>query len=91
MTKFVPLWMTKATCNFINYKIVKKLQLPKTPKTHNFLISIIQIGNEDIWDKNMELYVKHHITHLDFHVTFVKYGFNFFIIDKHDVSLLHSL
>lgn len=39
-----------ATCNFLNYKLVKRLKLPQTPCFDRYVVSTIQGDNKDVLD-----------------------------------------
>ena len=39
----------KSTHNFLNYKLVKKLQLPQVKSSHTFIISLMNGEDKDVW------------------------------------------
>ena len=60
-----------ATHNFLNYKLVKKLQLAQTPSSHRYVVSMIHRDDKDIWEtevKGVTLNVQSHSMALDFQV-----------------------
>ena len=39
-----------ATRNFLNYKLVKKLNLTQTPCTHKYVVEQMSGGDIEVWD-----------------------------------------
>ena len=66
-----------ATHNFLNYNLVKNFHLLETSSTHTYVISMMNVGNKDVWDtvvKEVDVEVQGHPMHLHFQVMHMSQG-----------------
>ena len=60
-----------STHNFLNYKLIKKLQLPQVKSSHTHIVSLMNGEDKDLWDakvKGVPLEIQGHTMTLDFYV-----------------------
>ena len=58
-----------ATHNFLNYKLIKKLQLKEVPSSHKYVVEQDDRHDKEVWDTvvhGVELKVQEHTMTLDF-------------------------